>query len=400
MTSTPGSQSALRAANRQRVLSAVARSGTLTQAEIARLTGLSPATVSNIVKALAAAGTVEVSATVSSGRRAQSVRLGPSAGLAAGVDFGRTHVRVALASLSHDVLAERELAVARRYPADIGVDTASDLLDALLADLGEKRSAVTGLGVGIPGPIDSRTGRVGSGSILPEWVGASVLELIDRRFEFPTLVDNDANLGALAEHVWGGAQGVDDLIYIKVSTGIGAGLVIGGKVYRGGSGTAGELGHITIDPAGPVCRCGNRGCLEMVASVPVIFDQLRHSHGDNLTIDRLLRLVEQGDIPTRRVIESAGYSIGSAVANLCNLLNPSVVVVGGELAPVGSLLLDPVREVVRRNAVPSAAEHVRVKVSPLGRRAQVLGALAMVLREGEDTGKHPVSSRSLVDANL
>jgi glucokinase-like ROK family protein len=380
MSSTPGSQSALREANQQRVLDALRQSGSLTQAELARSTGLSPATVSNIVRELTGGGVVEVSSTISSGRRAQAVSLGRRAGLAAGVDFGRTHVRVAVAALSHEILAEHEVPVHRNYPADVGVTTASDVLDSLLASVGSTRDDVTGLGVGIPGPIDSATGRVGSGSILPEWVGAPVNELLHRRFSMPTLIDNDANLGALAEHTWGTGVDVDDLIYIKLSTGIGAGLIINGRLFRGASGTAGEIGHTTVDESGAVCRCGNRGCLEMVASVPVMLDLLRASHGPDLTIDRVVELAAAGDVPVRRVIEDAGRQLGTAVANLVNLINPAMVVVGGDLTPVGDLLLDPVRTVVRRNAVPSAVEHLEVVASTLGRRAQVLGALALVLR--------------------
>ena len=215
------------------------RAGSPTQAEISRQTGLSAATVSNIVRSLAEDGLVELAATVSSGRRAQAVRLSSHAGLAAGVDFGRTHVRVALAALSHEVVAEREVAVRRGYPAAEGVEVARAVFDDLLASVGSGRSDVTGLGVGIPGPIDSRTGLVGSGSILPEWIGEPVRELVESRFDIPASIENDANLGALAERTWGVARDVDDLVYIKGSTGIGAGIVVGGRLFRGGSGTAG-----------------------------------------------------------------------------------------------------------------------------------------------------------------
>lgn len=375
-----GSQSALRATNRRRVLEHVIRAGAPTQAEIARHTGLSAATVSNIVRVLTEEGLVELTATVSSGRRAQAVRISRSRGLAAGVDFGRTHVRIALASLSQEIVAEREVAVRRGYPAAEGVAVAREVFGELLESMGAAPSDVTGLGVGIPGPIDSRTGRVGSGSILPEWIGEPLQELVEEGFGMPALIENDANLGALAERAWGAARGVDDLVYIKVSTGIGAGIVVGGQLYRGGSGTAGEIGHTTVNTMGPVCRCGNRGCLELEAAVPVILERLAASHGPDLTIERVVELLDAGDVPAQRVVEGAGHALGISVAGLCNLLNPSMIVIGGDLAGAHRPLLDSVRDVLRRVAVPSAVEHVRLAVSELGQRAQVLGALAVVFQ--------------------
>lgn len=377
---TPGSQSALRATNRRRVLEHVVRDGSPTQAEIARQTGLSAATVSNIVRALTEEGLVELTATVSSGRRAQAVRISRSTGLAAGVDFGRKHVRIALAALSQEVVAEREVPVRRDYPAAEGVAVARDVLHDLLESAGATREDVVALGVGIPGPIDSRTGRVGSGSILPEWIGEPLQELVEGSFGMPALIENDANLGALAERTWGAARGVDDLVYIKVSTGIGAGIVVDGRLYRGGSGTAGEIGHTTVNTMGPVCRCGNRGCLELEAAVPVIFERLAASHGPGLTIDRVLELLDAGDVPASRVVDGAGQALGIAVAGLCNLLNPSLIVIGGDLARANIPLLDSMRGVLRQVAVPSAVEHVRLTVSELGIRAQVLGALAVVFQ--------------------
>lgn len=375
-----GSQTALRATNRRRVLEHVVRAGGPTQAEIARHTGLSAATVSNIVRALTDEGLVELTATVSSGRRAQAVRLSRSTGLAAGVDFGRTHVRIALAALSHEIVAEREIPVRRGYPAAEGVTLARDLFHEVLESTGATRQDVVALGVGIPGPIDSRTGLVGSGSILPEWIGEPLQELVDGSFGMPALIENDANLGALAERTWGAARGIDDLVYIKISTGIGAGIVVGGQLYRGGSGTAGEIGHTTVNTMGPVCRCGNRGCLELEAAVPVILERLSASHGPDLTIDRLLELLDAGDVPASRVIDGAGNALGVAISGLCNLLNPSMVVIGGDIVQAGSPLLESVRRVLQQVAVPSAVEHVRLAVSELGARAQVLGALAAVFQ--------------------
>ena len=183
----------------------------------------------------------------------------------------------------------------------------------------------------------------------------------------PVQVDNDANLGALGELVWGGGRGVKDLAYIKVASGVGAGLVIDGRIYRGPGGTAGEIGHITLDESGPVCRCGNRGCLETFTAARYVLALLRASHGPDLTMPRMVQLAREGDPGCRRVIADVGRHIGMGVASLCNLLNPSRVVLGGDLAEAGELVLGPIRESVARYAIPSAARQLSVVPGALGR---------------------------------
>ena len=377
----PSSQAALREANRRRVLTCLQAAGAMTQVELARATSLSPATISNIVRELDGAGLLHVSPTVSSGRRARAVTVNPRAGIAAGIDFGRRHVRVVVADLAHEVLGEHEELLAAHLPADEAISLTLALLDGLLAELGLERTALVGVGAGLPGPVDGRTGEVGASSVLPEWVGLVPAAALGARLGVPVTVDNDANLGVLAEARWGAAQGEDNVVYLKVSSGIGAGLLLGGQLYRGQSGTAGEIGHTTIDEDGIVCRCGSRGCLETVASVPVILELLRHSYGD-ITIEQVLAQARQGDTGCRRVIEDVGRHIGAAVANMCNLLNPGLVVVGGALAPAADLLLDPIRYAVRRYAIPTASG-TRVVVSALGPRATALGALAIGLRSAQ-----------------
>ncbi|MQA93947.1 MAG: ROK family protein [Streptosporangiales bacterium] len=378
---TPGSQSSLREANQRRVLQAIRQAGSLTQAEIARGTGLSPATVSNIVRELHEAGTVSVTPTSSGGRRARAVALSRSAGLVLGVDFGHSHLRVAVGNLAHEVLAESSLPIDVDVSSDEGLTAAVRLVDELLAGVGADRSAVLAVGLGLPGPIDAATGVLGSTTILPGWVGVNPREELARRLGLPVHVDNDANIGALAEMAWGAARGCADAAYIKVASGVGAGILVGGRVYRGAGGTAGEIGHITVDESGRMCRCGNRGCLETYAGGPFLVELLRSAHPDAATLRDVVDLALSGDVGARRVVADAGRYVGLGVAHLCNVLNPSCVVVGGELARAGELLLDPVREGVRRYAIPSAAEVVRVARAEMGERAEVLGALALALHE-------------------
>lgn len=382
---TPGSQSSLHRANLERVVRAVRRAGSLTQAEIARATGLSAATVSNIVRELKDGGTVEVTPTSSGGRRARSVSLSGDAGIVVGVDFGHTHLRVAVGNLAQRVLAEDAEPLDVDASAAQGLERAERLVRRLIAGTGIDPSKIIGVGLGVPGPIDVETGTLGSTAILPGWAGTNPRDELAERLRVPVHVDNDANLGALGELVWGAGRGAADLAYIKVASGVGAGLVINGQIYRGPGGTAGEIGHITLDESGPVCRCGNRGCLETFTAARYVLPLLHSAHGTDLTVTRMVQLAREGDPGCRRVISDVGRHIGSGVANLCNLLNPRRVVLGGDLADSGELVLAPIRESVSRYAIPSAARQLEVVPGALGGRAEVLGALALVLSEMGDS---------------
>ncbi|GAU66978.1 putative NagC family transcriptional regulator [Streptomyces sp. NBRC 110611] len=381
---TPGSQSSLHRANLERVVRAVRMAGSLTQAEIARSTGLSAATVSNIVRELKDGGTVEVTPTSAGGRRARSVSLSGDAGIVVGVDFGHSHLRVAVGNLAHQVLAEETEPIDVDASAAEGFDRAEELVNRLIKATGIGLGKVIGVGLGVPGPIDVESGTLGSTAILPGWAGTNPGKELSERLGVPVHVDNDANLGALGELVWGGGRGAADLAYIKVASGVGAGLVISGQIYRGPGGTAGEIGHITLDESGPVCRCGNRGCLETFTAARYVLPLLRPSHGEDLTMAGVVKLARDGDPGCRRVIADVGRHIGSGVANLCNLLNPSRVVLGGDLAEAGELVLAPIRESVSRYAIPSAARQLGIVTGTLGGRAEVLGALALVLSEMGD----------------
>ncbi|MFC8228616.1 ROK family protein [Streptomyces sp. NPDC057287] len=382
---TPGSQTSLHRANLERVVRAVRMAGSLTQAEIARSTGLSAATVSNIVRELKEGGTVEVTPTSAGGRRARSVSLSGDAGIVIGVDFGHTHLRVAVGNLAHQVLAEESEPLDVDASSAQGFGRAEQLVNRLIETTGISPEKVIGVGLGVPGPIDVESGTLGSTSILPGWTGINPSQELAGRLGVPVYVDNDANLGALGELVWGSGRGVRDLAYIKVASGVGAGLVIDGHIYRGPGGTAGEIGHITLDESGPVCRCGNRGCLETFTAARYVLPLLKPSHGPDLTMERMVQLAREGDPGCRRVIGDVGRHIGSGVANLCNLLNPSRVVLGGSLAEAGELVLAPIRDSVSRYAIPSAARQLSVLPGALGGRAEVLGALALVLSEMGDS---------------
>jgi predicted NBD/HSP70 family sugar kinase len=216
---------------------------------------------------------------------------------------------------------------------------------------------------------------------------------MEERLGLPVHLDNDANVGALGESTFGAGRGAHVMAYLRLSAGIGAGLVINGRPFRGARGIAGEIGHVLVDPQGPICRCGNRGCLETFVAGPALCELLRRSHGP-LTVHQLLELALEGDAGCQRVVADAGRVVGRAVADLCNYLNPDLVVVGGHLSAAGDLVLEPMREAVRRFAIPAAAEDVEIVAGTLGDRAELLGALALAGHESEDPLTVPVPHMS------
>jgi predicted NBD/HSP70 family sugar kinase len=234
--------------------------------------------------------------------------------------------------------------------------------------------------MGLPGPLRGDSGEVGDSAIMPGWIGTRPEALMQARLGLPVRVDNDANLGALAETVWGAGRGCQDLVYVKAATGIGAGLLLGGVIYRGAAGTAGEIGHMTVDEAGPVCRCGNRGCLEALAGADAVVEPLRRRHGEGLGLRDVVARAREGDHGCARVLEDAGRALGLVLAGVCNLLAPERVLLGGELAQAGPLVLEPMAAMVRRSGI-GAVRETPVTAGVLGERAEVLGAIALVLRE-------------------
>jgi len=375
----------LRHRNQQRIIECLL-GGPSTQAELSRRTGLSSATVSNIVKTMLDEGIASTEPTTSSGRRALNVRLSGKGTVAVGVDFGRRHLRVVLASLGHRLLAEEAVVLPLGHHAEEGIQAATVLVARLLEESKVDRSAVVGAGVGIPGPIDRRTGTVAQGAILPEWVGINILERLRAALDMPVFVDNDANLGALAEVTWGEHGQVRNLVFLKVGTGVGAGLILNGLPFYGHVGITGELGHATIDEHGQVCRCGNRGCLETVASTTTMMELLSRGEDRPRTAADIVRKAHEGDPATLRVVEDAGGAIGRALGNVANLINPEVIVLGGPLAGLGPLLLDPVRRGLLRHAVPVVGENTRLAMSSLGDRAEALGAAALVFQHAKGGG--------------
>jgi predicted NBD/HSP70 family sugar kinase/biotin operon repressor len=385
MEEDPGAPPSLRESNRLRVIQTLQILGVTSRADVARRTGLSRSTVSTIVAALQAEGIVvdrdaDGRASAGGGRPPAPISLYPAAGLALGVDFGKRHLAVALADLSHELLAEERREMPDDYDATTGMARAAELVELVLDAAGADRERVLGVGMGLPGPVH-RSGVVGSSAILPGWAGTHAAERMSDLIGLPVWLRNDANLGALAEATWGAGRGSSAVVYLKLATGIGAGIVVDGRLFGGAGGTAGEIGHTSLDETGDICRCGSRGCLETYASGAAIAGLLSRSLGEPLGPDDVMQRAVDGDPGCRRALADAGRHIGAAVADLCNLINPERIIVGGSMAVAGDVLLDPLREAVGLRAIPSAAEDVEIVLGELGERAELLGAVALVLHE-------------------
>ena len=394
MEDEPGSAPSLRVSNRLRVVQALQVLGVTSRADVARHTGLSRSTVSTIVAGLQAEGMVvdrdaDGRVAAGGGRPPALIALDPGAGFAIGIDFGKRHLAVALADLSHRLLAEEWREMADDYDAEDGIQAAAELVQLVVDASGADAGRLLGVGMGLPGPVH-RSGVVGSSAILPGWAGTLAAERMAERLSMEVWLSNDANLGALAEATWGAGRDAAGLVYLKLATGIGAGIVIGGRLFEGTGGTAGEIGHMSLHETGDICRCGSRGCLETYASGSAIAGLLSRSLGEALTLDDVLSRAVGGDPGCRRALADAGRHIGAAVADLCNLVNPERIVVGGSMAVAGDVLLDPLREAVALRAIPSAADDVHIVPGQLGARAELLGAVALVLHQAGPAWSGPV----------
>lgn len=344
--------------------------------ELAETTGLSPATVSTIVKQLLAAGVVDTRNTVRSGRRAQLVTLAHQYGLLVGVHVSLRGVRIVIADSNFTVLEERVLPLPFDHRADTTLDRVALMIVELTETLGAELDEILGIGISVPAPIDPETGIISLPAVLRGWEDVPIADVLSRRLRVATFVDNDANLGALGEARLGAGRGVRDLLFVGVSYTVGAGIMIDGEIHHGVHGTAGEIGHALVDPLGAVCRCGSRGCLNAVVGVQHLIDSLQVSHGP-LSLTELIRLAQEGDPGSGQVVEDAGAAVGTVIANTAATVSPSLVIVGGELAQTGDLLLEPIRTAVARRTVLNAAGPLPIVPSQLAARASVMGALAL-----------------------
>jgi glucokinase-like ROK family protein len=366
------------------------------RAELAETLDISRSAVSNIVSGLLAGGLVlEQGAGASrGGRRPIVLQINRDAGRVVGVDIGASHLTVVVADLHGTLLAQADEPLRIDKGPDWCLSRAAALVEAALAQAGCGLEQVRAIGVGVPGPVVASRGIVSAPPIMPGWDGFPIRQQMEARWHRPTTLDNDADLGVLGEWMFGAGRGETNLVYIKIGTGIGCGLLLDGRLYRGALGTAGEIGHVTISDSGPPCTCGNYGCLEAMAGGRAIAQraqlavkagqrtQLAHvDHGGELSARDVALAAQAGDAVSQQLLVDAGRHIGSALASLINLLNPGLVIIGGGVSGAGPHLLEPLRQAVAEHTMRPSREAARIVVSSLGRRAVTMGAVAMALTQ-------------------
>ena len=359
--------------SRELVLAAVRESGPISRADLIRRTGMARETVNAVLANLLAQGALAEGEPVRSarqGRPARLLSLGPAAGVVVGVIVGTAGAQVAVASLAGEVETVTSVALDLSVPAD-----ALDAVAATVRDVvGEQRVWITTLG--LPAPMAA--GVVQPSSVLPKWAGLAPATELRRRLGHRVIAANDADLGVLGEVAHGVAAGHRDVCYLRVESGIGCGLLMGGRLHRGATGVAGEIGHVQVDETGVLCRCGNRGCLETIAAPRELLASLETQYGESVSAARALELAGHDPI-AQRVLADAGRMIGRVIADLANTVNPSIVVLDGPLISDGGPVVAGVREALRRFAQPEVADRTEVRAGGLDGRAAVLGAITAAL---------------------
>lgn len=381
----PVDASAMRAQNSSLLVQMIWTERQISRVEISRRTGLSPSTVSLIVGALADAGLVKEVGTQTSarGRRPTLLTFADDVYNIIGVELGIRHIAVALTDLRGKVRTFRS----ERHELRDGPVPTLDKLRNLIAECMKEgkvpKKKILGIGIGVPSPINQREPGLLSERLYPNWAGHDVKKDLEKSLKLPVFVDNDANLGALAEQWWGAGAGKDDLVYVKIGAGIGSGHVMHGELYRGATGTAGEIGHVSVDPRGPQCSCGARGCLaKLIGSdvlVPRIQQLLKDKHAG---IHELVERAESGDAKAVALIEEVADHLGVVISgSLINLLGPAVIVLGGEICGAGRILLDPLRRHVEKCLLTSAFDPKNLLLSGMGPQSVAIGAATLYLNE-------------------
>jgi predicted NBD/HSP70 family sugar kinase len=362
------------------VLRVIRDAGALTRAELARRTGLARSTVAQRVDTLLEHQLVhELGSNDSTGGRPPTaLSFNDGSGIVLCADLGVTHSRLAVCDLGGAPLEE----VVEDIDISVGPDDVLSVVDerfaAILADSDSEPAQVRGIGIGVPGPVAFDRGEPTNPPIMPGWDGFSIPRWFAGRYDAEVLVDNDVNIMALGEH-WTHWRDRGHLLFVKVGTGIGCGIVAQGRIHRGAKGAAGDIGHIRLADHGEVCRCGNVGCLEAVSGGAALARRLSEQGVEAQTSRDVVALVKSGDGAATQLVREAGRDLGEVLAGCVNFFNPEVIVIGGDVGQASQQLLAGVRETIFQRSLPLATEELRVVPSRLEDRAGVIGAAIMAI---------------------
>ncbi|MEU6785508.1 ROK family protein [Nonomuraea angiospora] len=389
MSHPRGPLAQLRRGHEELVLGLLRKHGPLSRGELGKLCQLSRTTLYDILAGLVAGGAVVTASPQDAprgrGRPAETLTLNPEAGQAIGIDFARRAVHVAAVNLAHEIVGS----ASEPHDADLPWEQRVDLAERLVGSLndgGLRLGALSAIGAGVVGPVGWPEPEDDLESDEP---AHPVQSLLSERFGVPVLLDNNTRLAALGEAIWGAAAGGRDVLYLRLSHGVGGGLVVGGALHRGAYGLSGEFGHITVDPDGAPCDCGGTGCLETVASIRAVLDAYRAAGGRADDVPELVKAVRAGDGTALALLKDIAGAIGGVLAAVCNAIGPSVIVVGGELAETGPALIEPVELALRAQVMPVSRHRVSLRRATLGEAAGALGGIALVLHESPLLSRYP-----------
>ena len=376
-------RSAANAAALTSILETVRTAGPVTRRELGLQLGLTRSIVSQRVDLLIERGLLGTGEPAAStgGRRAETLIFNPRQGVVLAADIGATHFRAALANLAGEILAEN----GGEIQIEAGPETVLEQLDgqfrALLTAADRRPEEVRAVGVGVPGPVEFATGRPVSPPIMPGWDGYPVGDWLRDRYGVRAVIDNDVNIAARGEHqlVW---PHVEHLLFVKVATGIGCGIVASGHLYRGQQGAAGDIGHIRVSGRDDViCECGNTGCLEAVASGRALARHATQLGFEARDSRDVVALVAAQELAVIRLVREAGRFLGEVLASVVNALNPSVIVIGGALAEAHQQLFAGLRETIYQRSTPLATQRLEIAPTALGKHAGIHGAIALAIDE-------------------
>lgn len=396
MHPSAGPLSRLRREHEELVLSLLRKHGPLSRGELGTRCGLSRTTLYDIVGDLIANGAVVAAVPLAEerrrGRPVEKLSLNPDAGQALGIDFARRAVHVAAVNVAHEIVGSASEQHAPDLPWEERVRLAERLVGTLTGGA-LRLGALNAIGVGVVGPVGAPGDLTAAGRHLDV-----PSELLRKSFGVPVLLDNNTRLAALAEATWGAAADDADVLYLRVSHGVGGGLVVGGSLHRGAFGLSGELGHVTAVPSGAPCECGGTGCLETVASVGAVLDAYRAAGGRADDLAAFNAALSSGDAAARAVLAVAGAHIGTVLAAVCNAIGPGVIVIGGELARTGEALTGPVEKALGAHIMPASRDRVVLRPATLGATGGALGAIALVLHESPLLSHYPAEADPEDDA--
>ncbi len=375
-----GNRQLIREINQSLILSLVRDHGPISRTDIAEAAHLSLATVSGITNALIDHGLLyEHEAGISTGgRRPILLALNPKAGLVIGVKLTETQIVAALTDLNAEVIEQRDTALGSDHRPEAVVLALSELVDQLRAIHPDRK--IFGIGLGMAGVIDRSQGILRFSPFL-QWRNVPLRHALEQRLNLPVVIENDVNTLTMAEQWFGAGVGVSDFLVVTLGRGIGMGMVLNGHLYRGGCGGGGEFGHLTMVPDGPRCDCGKRGCLEALVAEPAILRRMQNAFEREFTMDEAVALARHGDTTAQGIFAAAGRTLGMAIADLVNIFNPPLLVIGGEGARMLDLLQEPLQETLQAHCFNGFFDDMRLVVEPWGDDAWARGAASLMLDE-------------------